>query len=257
MGMAGRWWRIMLATALVTLSQAALAHPDDEFCMDGGMDPELCSALVELDRAEPGPSVQGYPLDRRSGWQTAWRYTEIGIRHIVPGGTDHLLFVGALLLGAFGLRVLVWLITAFTVAHGLALVAAVTGWVSLPSQWVEAAIAATIAWVGIENLVWRAPVAWRYALVFVFGLIHGLGFAGFIQELGLPEQQLAPALLGFNVGVEIGQIAVVGLLGGAAWLLLGRLREAPRATALRWIRRLGSVAIAAVGALWFVERLAA
>ncbi|MEO0579340.1 MAG: HupE/UreJ family protein [Pseudomonadota bacterium] len=245
-------------TWLMLLAAPLSAHPDDEFCIEGGLDPMLCSALGDLDRAN-GDAAQAndeYPLETRGGWATFTRYLSIGVQHIVPGGADHILFVIGLLLGVTRRATLLWLITAFTVAHGVALVAAVVGGWSPPALFVEAAIAATIAWVGLENLIVKPGLAWRYTLVFVFGLIHGFGFAGFIQDLGLPKTQLAPALLGFNLGVEIGQIAVVGVTALVVLLALRALPQGRRDTVTRWLRVIGSLEVALIGSVWLVERLA-
>ena len=248
---------LVLLLLVVAVTRSVSAHPDDEFCRDGGMDPMLCDALAAIDNPDaPVPATAG-SLAARGAWATFGQYAWIGIRHIIPGGTDHLLFLAGLVLGLTRPRALVWLVTAFTLAHGIALAAAVSGWISAPSRWVEAGIAATIAWVGIENLLVRVSLSWRYTMVLVFGLVHGLGFAGFIQALGLPSTGLVPALVGFNLGVEIGQLIVVA--GGAlvVWLALQVVPTAYRPPTLQWLRRLGSLAIAVIGSLWVVTRLTA
>ena len=122
------------------------------------------------------------------------------------------------------------------------------GWVSLPGRFVEPVIAASIAWVAIENLVWRDAPAARWLVSFAFGLVHGFGFASALDPLALPRGRLAAALLGFNAGVEVGQACVVALL----LPLLAALRR------LAWERRivqLASLALAAAGLAWLVERL--
>lgn len=148
------------------------------------------------------------------------RYLWEGVRHIVLG-YDHVLFVVCLLLVAPGLRGLLLLVTAFTVAHTLTLVMSALEWVSLPPGLVEPAIAASILWVAIENILStrgeRPGPRHRYRLTFAFGLLHGFGFSSVLRdEVGLPTQALVPALVSFNVGVELGQMAIVLI----AWPLI-------------------------------------
>ncbi len=248
----------MLLLAAV-MSRPADAHPEDEFCaMDGGMDPALCRALQEIDRAEdpaaaPSRFSETETIDfDRPVLETAWLYVTIGVRHILPGGLDHILFVLALFLSTRRLRGLLWQISAFTVAHTMTLGMAASGVISPPASIVEPLIAATIAFVAIENLVFRDMTRWRPLVVFAFGLIHGMGFAGFFGELGLPEGQFWSALVGFNIGVEIGQLAVI--LGAAIvlWPLRSRLSEL---AIRRYIAMPASALIGLTGLIWTLQRL--
>ena len=181
----------------------------------------------------------------------ARQYVALGFTHIVPLGLDHILFVLAMYLLSTGVRAVLAQVTAFTVAHSITLGLSIYGLVSAPGNIVEPLIAVSIAWVAIENLLATRVRPWRIAIVFGFGLLHGLGFAGVLRELGLPRSQFAPALVSFNAGVELGQLAVIG----AAWLVLGSwARGRP------WYRdRIlvpGSLAIAAVGIFWAIQRSA-
>ena len=151
------------------------------------------------------------------GWETFARYIAVGFDHIVPKGLDHILFVLGLYFLSPTLRPLIWQVTAFTLAHTLTLAAGVTGLVSVPGAIVEPIIAASIVFVAVENIFTSGLSRWRPVVVFVFGLLHGLGFASVLQEFGLPADRLVPALIGFNVGVELGQLAVIG----CAFALLG------------------------------------
>lgn len=209
---------------------------------------------------EPSKPGKGFP--RLAA--TVAEYLKLGFTHIVPGGLDHVLFVLGLFLAAATLRTLLLQITAFTVAHCLTLALAVTGVVRVSPSVVEPLIAVSIVAVAVENLFARRVArsadgkvvervgprwVWRTGLVFAFGLLHGLGFAGVLTEIGLPEGGLVPALLAFNVGVEAGQIAVVvaamvtiGLFRGRAWYRMGVVVPA-------------SLAIAAVGVYWAIERM--
>lgn len=171
----------------------------------------------------------------------------LGIRHILTG-YDHVLFLLGLLVLGGGLRALVKIVTAFTVAHSITLSLAVLNILALPSRWVESAIAASIVYVAAENF-WRRDNALRnrWLVTFAFGLVHGLGFASILQELHLPRAGVVASLLGFNTGVEIGQIAIVIL----ASLGLQLMRAWPRATVFRFLVSAGA---GVAGLVWFVQR---
>ena len=175
-------------------------------------------------------------------------YLQLGYTHILPKGLDHILFVLALFFASTRLKPLIWQISAFTLAHTLTLALATLGLVSLPASIVEPIIALSIAFVAMENLVFKDMTRWRPALVFGFGLFHGLGFAGVLSELGLPPGQLVPSLLSFNLGVELGQLTIIV----ACWLALHRFRDAAW---YPWLVRAVSVAIAGVALWWTVERV--
>jgi hydrogenase/urease accessory protein HupE len=172
----------------------------------------------------------------------------MGIAHILTG-YDHLAFVFGLLLMGGTAAALLGAISAFTVAHSITLALAVLHVVSLPPRVVEPAIALSIAYVGVENLIGRGP-AKRWRITFPFGLVHGFGFAGALVELDLPSGRLPLALFGFNLGVEIGQLAVVA----AVLPLLVWARRSD------WFRRrvvpLLAGALVVAGCVWFVWRVA-
>jgi hypothetical protein len=176
------------------------------------------------------------------------RYIGAGFEHIVPLGLDHILFVLGLFFFATQLGPLLWQVSAFTVAHTITLALAATGTVSVPASIVEPLIAASIVYVGVENTLGRGNVRGRTALVFAFGLLHGLGFASVLGDYGIASDRFAVALVGFNIGVEFGQLAVIGI----AFALTGWFIARP------WYRQAiaipASLAIAAVGAYWVVER---
>ncbi len=138
-------------------------------------------------------------------------YFEIGLRHIVPEGADHILFVLGLFLASSTLRLLILQVTSFTVAHASTLAISAAGAITAPPGVVEPLIAASIAFVAFQNV--RSPHFHpaRLVVVFAFGLLHGLGFAGALLSLGLPEGMFVPALLGFNLGVEAGQLIVIAV----------------------------------------------
>lgn len=156
----------------------------------------------------------------RTWWARVRAYVVLGFEHIIPEGMDHVLFVLGLFLMPCRWRALVAQVTAFTLAHSVTLGLAVYDVVSLPSAVVEPLIAISIAYIAIENLLAREMTRWRPAVVFAFGLLHGLGFAGVLRGLGISTDDVLPALLGFNVGVELGQLAVLA----GAFLLVGWFR---------------------------------
>lgn len=179
---------------------------------------------------------------------TAGQFLALGFWHIIPQGLDHILFVLGLFLLSPALKPLLWQVTAFTVAHSATLAMAMCGIVRLPSEIVEPLIAASIVVIAIENLFTSKLNPWRPIVVFAFGLLHGLGFAGVLSDLSLPAGQFAPAIIGFNLGVEVGQLAVIGL----AFLSVGWLRKSKAYRPAVVIP--ASLAIAAFGIVWVIER---
>ena len=181
------------------------------------------SRVYTITSGQPSVQLFGAADDERGIGEIARAYTLLGVEHILSG-IDHLLFVIALLFLVGFNRRLVWTISAFTLAHSLTLASSALGWLVLRSPPVEATIALSIVLVAGEALHRRQTLArrWPALVAFLFGLVHGLGFAGALKDIGLPENHLLAALLTFNVGVEIGQLLTVG----AAWLLwrwVGRL----------------------------------
>ncbi len=180
---------------------------------------------------------------------TAAQFIELGFTHILPKGLDHILFVLGLFLLSPKLKPLLGQVTAFTLAHSVTLALGVLGIFALPGRVVEPIIALSIAVVAIENLFRSEVSPWRWAGVFGFGLIHGMGFAGILSEVGLPREQLGSALLCFNVGVELGQLAVIALAWAATVWCQQREWYGP------WVRRPLCLLIALAGVGWTVERL--
>ncbi|MEO7719283.1 MAG: HupE/UreJ family protein [Capsulimonas sp.] len=175
-------------------------------------------------------------------------FVKMGFTHILPEGIDHILFVLGLFLLSTKTKPLLWQITAFTVAHSLTLGLALYGVVRLPSSIVEPLIAASIVFVAVENVCTTELKPWRPFVVFGFGLVHGMGFAGAITDLGLHRQDFLTALIGFNAGVELGQLSVVAL----AFLCVGWLRK--RADYRKIVVIPASLAIAAIAVFWTIQR---
>ena len=209
------------------------------------------SAPIWIAGGQPGPA-----LDLRAGfvdppwWVTAGEYAGLGFTHILPKGLDHILFVVGLFLLGTRWRPLLLQVTLFTIAHSVTLGLSMLGIVSLPSTIVEPLIAFSIAYVAVENLFTTELTPWRGALVFLFGLLHGLGFAGVLGELGMPRGQFGVALVSFNVGVELGQLSVIAL----ATLAVGWWRLSNLERYRRWVVVPVSLAIALVGLYWTATR---
>ncbi len=187
---------------------------------------------------------------RHSTLEVIISYIEIGFEHIVPRGTDHILFILGLFLLSTHMRPLLWQVTMFTVAHTITLGLAMNNIVELPASVVEPLIALSIAYVGVENIYAKTLHKSRLILVFLFGLLHGLGFAGVLSDFGMPKGDFAEALISFNVGVELGQLAVISI----AFLLL-RFWFQDQDKYRKFVVVPGSVFISLVGSYWFLERL--
>ena len=189
-------------------------------------------------------------LVSRSVWDMIGDFMLIGYHHIVPQGIDHILFVTGIFLLSIKLRPILTQVTAFTVAHTITLGLATLGWINLPPSIVEPLIAASIVYVGIENILLPTLSPWRPVVVFLFGLLHGMGFAGALRDIGIPQGEFLTGLLSFNVGVELGQLTIIL----ACYLTFGMwFGNKP------WYRQRvvipGSLLIAVIAAYWFVQRV--
>ena len=209
------------------------------------------SRVYTITSAQPTVQLYGSADDQRGKLEIARAYTVLGVEHILSG-TDHLLFVAGLLFLVGFRRQLIGTITAFTLAHSLTLASSAFGWITLRPPPVEATIAMSIVLVASEALREKDTLARRVpALVsFLFGLVHGLGFAGALKDIGLPQSHLPLALLSFNVGVEVGQLFTVLVAYVVVSLPLPQ----------RWLgraRRPALYAIGAVAAYWSWLRIAA
>ncbi len=180
--------------------------------------------------------------------QTAWQFLKLGVEHILLG-FDHLAFLFALLLAGGSFREAAKIITSFTVAHSITLALATLNIVNLPASIVEPMIAVSIVYVGLEN-IFRREIKWRWLLTFAFGLIHGFGFASVLREIGIGSQGggVAAPLFSFNLGVELGQIAIAALVLPLIW----KLRQQPNFV-VRYVP-VCSLLIALAGGYWLIER---
>jgi len=191
-----------------------------------------------------------YILENAPVENVIWFYLKLGFEHIVPLGLDHILFVICLCLLNNKFKTVFWQATAFTVAHSITLALSMQNIIMLPAEIVEPIIALSIFFVAVENLLLDKLKPWRIILVFLFGLIHGIGFAAVLSEIGLPRDKFLTSILSFNVGVELGQIAVIAIVFALLILPFGKKP---------WYRKRVvypvSILIALIAAYWTVERM--
>lgn len=213
--------------------------------------PARATETIWVEGDEESPAIAlAIPVGPASRAAVVKTYLGLGFTHIVPKGLDHILFVLGLFLLSRRLRPLLWQVSAFTLAHSITLGLTIYGVIGLPPSIVEPLIALSIVYVAVENL-WVSELSrWRVALVFAFGLLHGMGFAGVLSDLALPRAEFLTGLIAFNVGVEAGQLTVilVAFACVGAWV-----RRAD--TYRRLVVVPASLAIAVVGAFWTVQRL--
>jgi HupE/UreJ protein len=212
-----------------------------------GVNESTVQWLNGFERSQPIAIAQA-PASRR--WHDLARNVWLGYSHILPGGLDHILFVLGLFLLNGRLRSILLQVSAFTLAHSITLGLTLYGVVSLPASVVEPMIAVSIVYVACENLLTTSLRPWRIGLVFLFGLLHGMGFAEALARLHLERSQFLATLVTFNVGVEAGQLTVLALAG----ILVRALALSP-SRHHRMVVRPASIAIAIVGAVWVVQRL--
>ena len=176
-------------------------------------------------------------------------FTKAGFEHIIPKGLDHILFVLGLFFSSLHFRSLLLQITAFTIAHSITLLLATLNLIQIQSAIVEPLIALSIVWISIENCIFKEPSKWRSFIVFIFGLLHGLGFAAVFSHYGLPQNNFLSLLLSFNAGVELGQLSVLIL----AFILVKLIFK--KNWGSEKIRIPASILIGCVGLFWFIERV--
>ena len=224
--MSGMSWIVLLSFFLSWMCpDLALAHPSHE---------DLVSEPDTISHSQLSPAGQ---------------YLFLGYEHILPEGLDHILFVLGLFFLSSRFKSLLWQVTAFTFAHSVTLALSSFQVISLSPGIVEPLIALSIVYVAVENLYTTELKPWRPFIVFGFGLIHGLGFAGVLAELGLPQQHFLTALVTFNLGVELGQLSIIGL----AYFVVGWFRN------YKWYRPYLSIpascGIALIASYWTIERI--
>lgn len=206
----------------------------------------LCLALPFANYAH----TINYVLEKAPVNDVVWYYFKLGVSHIIPDGFDHILFVVSLCLLNTKIKTILWQASAFTVAHTITLALSMKGIIQLPADVVEPLIALSIMFVAIENILLSKLKPWRIAIVFMFGLVHGMGFASALNEIGIPRNKFFTSIFSFNVGVEIGQIIVIA---GMFLLIINPLGKKP------WYKKFVvyplSGAIALIAAYWTYTRI--
>lgn len=193
--------------------------------------------------------VSNPQLENLSRSDIFWVYLQLGFTHIIPLGLDHILFILSLFLLSPKLKTILWQATAFTVAHSITLGLAMYNVLPSPPHIVEPIIALSIAFVAIENIISDKLRPSRIIIVFAFGLIHGLGFAGVLKDLGLPAREYMNALISFNLGVELGQVSIIL----AAWFLFAKWFNQKPWYRQRIVNPLSAL-IAIIALYWTIER---
>ena len=191
-----------------------------------------------------------YALEKAPVQNVVWFYLKMGFTHIIPTGADHVLFVMGLCLLSTRIKTILWQATAFTVAHSVTLALSMKNIIVMPGAVVEPIIALSILFVALENMMLTELKAWRILIVFMFGLIHGMGFASALNEIGLPRNQFFTSILSFNIGVELGQVAVI--------LAVFALLIVPFGKKTWYRQRIVyplSAVIALIAAWWTIERV--
>ena len=191
-----------------------------------------------------------YSLEQAPAKDVVWYYLKLGFQHIIPSGPDHILFVISLCLLSTKISTITWQASAFTIAHTITLALSMKNIIVVPPDLVEPIIALSICFVAVENLLITELKAWRVVIVFLFGLIHGMGFASALNEIGLPRNKFYTSVFSFNVGVELGQITIIVLVFA---LLIYRFGKK------EWYRKYIvyplSVIIAVIAAWWTIQRV--
>ena len=197
-------------------------------------------------------SLSAHPIDLSniSRLEVGWVYLQLGFTHILPTGIDHILFILGIYLLSPNLKTVLIQATAFTVAHTITLTLSTYEIVSVESSIVEPVIALSIMFIAIENIFAKDLKPWRIIVIFIFGLVHGLGFASGLKELGLPKSEFVTALVTFTAGVELGQVTVILI----AYFLIGKWFSARQWYHQRIVVSM-SLVIAVIALYWTVERI--
>ena len=191
-----------------------------------------------------------YALEKAPASNVFWYYLQLGYLHILPNGFDHILFVTGLCLLNNKISTILWQATAFTIAHSITLALSMKNIVVAPGAVVEPIIALSILFIAVENLLIAKLSTWRIILVFMFGLIHGLGFASSLNEIGLPRDKFFLSIFSFNVGVEFGQMTIILLVFGLIIRPFHSVKIYKKAVVYPL-----SVIIALIAFYWTIERV--
>lgn len=240
----------LLPQEVITFIQAnPNATPEEMRAFAATQDPKVAAAFTTTSTQELLALVQNQD---NSFLHNAYDFIKLGVEHILAGA-DHILFVLTLLLVFASVREILKLITAFTIAHSLTLILAGSGTLVLSSLVVEPIIALSIAVMAIATVFYRESSAmknqvWKIGLVFFFGLFHGLGFAGLLQEISIPDNKFLSSLVAFNIGIECGQLVIIGLALPIIFYFRNRIWY-PR------VIQIAAIVISVIALVWFVERI--
>ena len=190
-----------------------------------------------------------YVMEKAPTQHVVWYYLQLGVLHIIPQGFDHILFVASLCLLSTKIKTILWQATAFTVAHSITLALSMKNIIVAPGAVVEPIISLSIMFVAIENLLLTELKPWRVGIVFMFGLIHGMGFASSLNEIGLPRNKFYTSILSFNSGVEIGQIIVIASVFIMIIIPLRKIKDYRKFVVYPL-----SILIALIAAYWTIQR---
>jgi HupE / UreJ protein len=185
-----------------------------------------------------------------SGFELFWAYLQLGFVHVIPKGFDHILFIIGIFLVNNAWKPVLWQCSVFTLAHSITLALCASGLIFPNTKWVEVVIAISILIIALENIFQHKMNSWRLVIIFIFGLIHGMGFANALQELGLPSNFFWGSLIAFNAGVELAQISIVLL----AWFGLARWINTKFWYRQRFVTPI-SICIGIIATYWVVERI--
>ena len=191
-----------------------------------------------------------YALEKAPAGNVFWYYLKIGYIHILPRGFDHILFVTGLCLLSDKISTILWQATAFTVAHSITLALSMKNIIAAPGAVVEPIIALSILFVALENMMIEKLSPWRILIVFLFGLIHGMGFASALNEIGLPRNKFGLSILSFNVGVELGQITVILSVFALVIIPFHKIKNYKKRVVFPL-----SIAIASIAFYWTIQRV--
>lgn len=191
-----------------------------------------------------------YQLDKMDTGGVFWKYLFLGFTHIIPLGLDHILFILCVFFLNKNIKAIILQASMFTIAHSITLGLAMYGVIHPPPNIIEPLIAISIVLLAIENIITNKVKPWRIIMVFLFGLVHGMGFAGALSQLGMPQYAFATSLVAFNVGVELGQLAIIVLM----YFLVSK-----QWAAKVWYRNRvvipASIVIALIASYWTFERI--
>ncbi len=191
-----------------------------------------------------------YALDKAPAGNVFWYYLKLGYMHILPNGFDHILFVTGLCLLSTKVSTILWQATAFTVAHSITLALSMKNIIVAPSAVVEPIIALSILFVALENIMIDKLSPWRILIVFMFGLIHGMGFASALNEIGLPSDKFFLSIFSFNVGVELGQVTVIFTVFGLVIIPFRNIKNYKKKVVYPL-----SIIIASIALYWTIQRV--